>query len=143
MARPARLQLLRFVAIGIASTVVYAAVYALLRNIAPVPLANFLALLFTATTNTAANRHFTFGVRRTAGFWRDQLVGLAAFGVAMTLTTLSIAVMSVTLPRAAVPTEVAVLTGANLAATVMRFYVLRLWFERHARVLVRASVQRS
>jgi hypothetical protein len=62
-------QVRTFVAIGIASTLAYAALYALLRPLAPAAIANGLALVATALGNTTANRHFTFGVR-----WRDALI---------------------------------------------------------------------
>jgi len=32
--------------------------------------------------------------------------------------------------------EIALLTAANAAAAIARFYLLRVWFERHARLTV-------
>src|SRR6266487_2389870 len=49
-------QLLRFAGIGVASTVAYLLLYAVLRTAAGPQLANLLALLVTAMANTAANR---------------------------------------------------------------------------------------
>src|SRR5207237_7789723 len=46
----------RFVAVGIASTLAYAALYLLLRMALPAAAANAAALAFTAVANTAANR---------------------------------------------------------------------------------------
>jgi len=129
-------QVLTFASIGIASTIAYAIVYALLRVFASPAIANVLALVMTSLANTAANRHFTFGVRARSGFWQDQLAGMGALGVAIAITTAAIAVLHVTAPHAGVAAEIAVLTGANAAATITRFYLLRVWFERRARLTV-------
>lgn len=128
-------QPMTFAAIGIASTVAYAITYALLRSVAPSSLANVVALLVTALANTAANRRFTFGIRHATGFWQDQLAGIAAFGLALAITSGAIAVIHATAPKASVLTELMVLTAANAAATITRFYLLRTWFERHARLV--------
>jgi glycosyltransferase involved in cell wall biosynthesis len=133
-------QVLMFASIGVASTIAYAIVYALLRVLASPAIANVLALVMTSLANTAANRRFTFGVRAQTGFWQDQLAGMGALGVAIAMTTAAIAVLHVTAPHAGVAAEIALLTGANAAATITRFYLLRVWFERRARLtLVRKS----
>ena len=56
-------QLMRFAAVGVASTLAYLALYALLRTGVGPQTANLVALLVTAVANTAANRRLTFGVR--------------------------------------------------------------------------------
>jgi glycosyltransferase involved in cell wall biosynthesis len=133
-------QVLMFASIGVASTIAYAIVYALLRVLASPAIANVLALVMTSLANTAANRRFTFGVRAQTGFWQDQLAGMGALGVAIAMTTAAIAVLHVTAPHAGVAAEIALLTGANAAATITRFYLLRVWFERRARLtLLRKS----
>jgi glycosyltransferase involved in cell wall biosynthesis len=130
-------QVLMFASIGLASTVAYAVVYALLRLFASPVVANVLALVTTSVANTAANRRLTFGVRGRGGFWHDQLAGMGALGVAVAITSVAIAMLHVTAPHAGVPAEIALLTGANAAATITRFYLLRVWFERRARLTVR------
>jgi putative flippase GtrA len=129
-------QVLAFASIGIASTIAYAIVYALLRIFATPALANVLALVATSVATTAANRRLTFGVRARTGFWHDQLAGIGALGVAIAMTSAAIALLHVTAPRASVAAEIALLTGANAAATITRFYLLRVWFERRARLTV-------
>jgi len=127
-------QVLTFGSIGIASTIAYAIVYALLRVFASPAVANALALIATSVANTAANRRLTFGVRARTGFWQDQLAGMGALGVAIAMTSAAIALLHVTAPHASVLAEIALLTGANAAATMTRFYLLRVWFERRARL---------
>ena len=134
-------QVITFASVGIASTVAYAIVYALLRLFASPAVANLLALVTTSLANTAANRRLTFGVRGRRGFWRDQLAGMGALGVAIAITSAAIATLHMTAPHAGVVAEITLLTGANAAATITRFYLLRVWFERRARLtVVRKSV---
>ncbi|WP_405093970.1 glycosyltransferase [Micromonospora sp. NBC_01392] len=118
-------QLVRFAAVGVASTLAYLVLFLLARGPLGAQPANLLALLLTAVANTAANRRLTFGVtgRRHAG--RHHLQGLLAFALGLALTSGSLAVLhAVTVPPRAV--ELAVLVAANLAATALRFLLLRL-----------------
>jgi putative flippase GtrA len=123
-------QLSQFVAIGIASTLAYVAGYVALRGSLGAVAANTLALAVTAVANTAANRRITFRVTQRAGMLRHQLQGLVVFGLALALTTGSLALLSGVDARASRATEVTVLLLANLAATVVRFGLLRLWVFR-------------
>jgi putative flippase GtrA len=126
-------QVLRFAAVGVASTVAYLLLYALLRiGIGP-QWANLIALLVTAVANTAANRRLTFGVRGSGRAWRHQAQGLVVFAVGLGLTSGSLAVLdafSSTPPKAV---ELAVLIAANLVATGVRFLMMRIWVFRAAR----------
>jgi putative flippase GtrA len=124
---PLATQLARFTAVGLVSTAAYIALYSLLRlAISPV-LANGIALLVTAVGNTTANRRLTFAVRDRATVLRHQAVGLAAFGIALGLTTGAMVVQGWLLPDAGRPVELSVLVAANLAATAVRFVLLRTW----------------
>jgi glycosyltransferase involved in cell wall biosynthesis len=119
-------QLIRFAAVGVVSTMAYLLLYSLLRNGMGAQGANFVALGITAIGNTAANRRFTFGVRGSHGAARHQFEGLIVFGLGLGLTSGSLAVLhALTAPGRAV--ELSVLVAANLAATVLRFLLLRGW----------------
>jgi putative flippase GtrA len=92
--------------------------------------ANLLALLLTAVANTAANRRLTFGVTGRTGAGRHQLQGLVVFALGLGLTSGALAVLhglSATVPLGV---ELGVLVAANLAATVLRFLLLRVWVFR-------------
>ncbi|MBU8860640.1 MULTISPECIES: dolichyl-phosphate beta-glucosyltransferase [unclassified Micromonospora] len=118
-------QLARFAAVGVASTLAYLLLFVLARGPLGAQPANLLALLLTAVANTAANRRLTFGVtgRRHAG--RHHLQGLLAFALGLALTSGSLAVLHATsTPNRAL--ELTVLVTANLAATALRFLLLRL-----------------
>jgi len=120
-------QVVRFAAVGIASTIAYALLYLLFQVALPGQLANFLALLVTAVANVTANRRFTFGVRGRRGVVRHQFQGLIVFGIAWAITSGSLALLHVMRPDASSLLSLAVLTAANLLATVVRFVLFRLW----------------
>ncbi|MFB8760514.1 glycosyltransferase [Streptomyces nigra] len=126
-------QLLRFGAVGAVSTLGYVLLYALLRPAAGPQAANAVALLVCALANTAANRRLTFGVRGQGGALRHQAKGLLVFLVGLALTSGSLAVLDRLAPDAAHLTELVVLVAANLAATLLRFLLLRAWVFRAGR----------
>ncbi len=126
-------QLLRFVAIGALSTAAYVVLFVVLRGSLGAQVANLLALLLTAVANTAANRRLTFGVRGRDGAARHQGQGLVVFGIGLALTSGSLLALHSALSRPPAWAEVGVLVAANLAATVVRFLLLRRWvFGAHA-----------
>jgi putative flippase GtrA len=120
-------EVLSFAAIGIVSTAAYAVLYLLLRTIVGATAANAGALVITAIGNTAANRRLTFGVHDRSSMLRDQAGGLAALGVALAITTVSVKVLGAVLPDAGRLVELSVLVVANAIATVARFVLLRAW----------------
>jgi putative flippase GtrA len=120
------MQLAMFGIVGVASTVAYAVLYLLLRGSTGAWTANAIALLLTAIANTAANRRLTFGVRGRRDALRHQVQGLVVFGIGLGVTSGTIwAVHTAGSDHRGV--EVAVLTVANLAVTVMRFVAMRTW----------------
>ncbi|HVW81884.1 MAG TPA: glycosyltransferase family 39 protein [Mycobacteriales bacterium] len=125
---PAAGEVARFVGVGVVSTIGYIALYAILRTTMPAQAANALALLVTAVANTAANRRVTFGVRGSAGALRHHLHGLAAFALALAVTSGSLAALHATTERPTRGLELSVLLAANLGATALRFEVLRRTF---------------
>jgi glycosyltransferase involved in cell wall biosynthesis len=125
-------QVVRFAVIGVSSTLAYLALYAVLRGAVPAQAANAVALLATAIANTAANRHFTFSIRGNARMLRHQVQGLVVFALALALTSGSLALLQAHDPRSSRAVELAVLTAANLIATILRFVLLRIWVFREA-----------
>ena len=120
------LQVAMFALVGVASTLAYAVLYLVFRGWTGAQLANLLALLLTAIGNTAANRRLTFGVRGRRHAVRHQAQGLLVFGVGLAVTSGALwAVDAAGSSHRGV--EVAVLTVANLAVTVMRFAAMRTW----------------
>jgi putative flippase GtrA len=122
-------QLVRFAAIGALSTAAYLALFLLLRPGLGSQGANLLALLVTAVANTAANRRLTFGVVGREGRARDQAGGLTVFVLGLALTSGSLALLHA-LGRPSPGIELVALVLANLAATLLRFLLLRHWVFR-------------
>jgi putative flippase GtrA len=122
-----RLQLLRFVAVGVVSTIAYILLYLALRGTMGALEANALSLLATAVANTAVNRRFTFGVRGRQHAARHQARGLLAFGAALLLTTVALLVLTAMSPSPGIAAEVTALVMANLLATGLRFGLYRRW----------------
>ncbi|MGA9310485.1 MAG: bifunctional glycosyltransferase family 2/GtrA family protein [Pseudonocardiaceae bacterium] len=120
-------QLVRFGVVGLFSTVAYLILFLLLRDPLGAQAANTLTLLSTTIVNTALNRRFTFEVvgpqRRTL----HQLQGLLVFGLALGLTsgTLALAHSLSDTPPAAL--EPALIVAASAATTLLRFLLMRRW----------------
>ncbi|MCF8607597.1 bifunctional glycosyltransferase family 2/GtrA family protein [Gordonia sp. HY442] len=125
-------QVVRFCAVGVASTVAYAVLYLLLHSILGAQAANFVALALTAIANTAVNRRFTFGVRGSERALRDQLVGLCVFGFGWAVTAVALVCLHNFAPDAGRVAELVVLVVANLVATATRFVGLRTLFSTRA-----------
>ena len=121
----------RFAAIGVLSTIAYVGLYSVARAFEPAALANAVALIATTVGNTAANRRLTFGIRGRADLFRDHLAGLAGLAVALTITTLSIGALETTLSHPSRTAELLVLVGANALATICRFGLLRVLIARN------------
>ncbi|MGW8352845.1 glycosyltransferase [Streptomyces wedmorensis] len=120
-------QLVGFCVVGALSTLFYLALYSAFRlGLGPQP-ANAAALLVSAIANTAANRRLTFGVRGRDRAVRHQAQGLVVFAIGLALTSGSLAALGAATGDPAHSTELAVLIVANLAATVLRFLLFRLW----------------
>jgi putative flippase GtrA len=126
-------QVVRFGAIGLASTAAYLLLYLALRTTMPAQAANALALLTTAIANTAANRRLTFAIRGRVRAATHQAQGLFVFGLALGVTSGSLALLHGLAGRPSKAAEIAVLVVANLVATVMRFVLLRGWVFRERR----------
>jgi putative flippase GtrA len=124
-------QLVRFAAVGAASTVTYVALFALLRRGLGAQAANLAALSVTAVANTAANRRVTFRTARGAG--HHQFRGLPVFLLALALTSGALAALQAATASPGLALELAVLTAANLAASVLRFVLLRSFVFRSRR----------
>jgi len=120
-------QVPRFAAIGVLSTLAYIVAFLALRGFMGAQAANALSLLLTAVFNTAANRRLTFGVTGRAGAAVHHFRGLIAFGVCLALTSGALLALHAVSASPGGGTEIAVLVGANLVATALRFVLYRGW----------------
>ncbi|MFC6704345.1 GtrA family protein [Flexivirga alba] len=121
-------QLSSFAVIGVASTVANVALFYLLNLTMNAQVANALALIITTIFNTAANRHFTFGVRSREGAGRAQLQGLVLWLIMWAATALALFLLLHANPDASHTAQSAVQLAGNVVATLIRFVMLRRWF---------------
>ncbi len=120
-------QVVRFGAVGVASTLAYLALFMLMHGVIGAQAANLVALLVTAVANTAANRRFTFGVTGGAKVTRHHVEGLVVFGIALAITSGALAGLHAFVDQPHRLVELSVLVLANLVATAVRFVLLRGW----------------
>jgi glycosyltransferase involved in cell wall biosynthesis len=126
--------IVRFLGIGIASTVAYALLFLLLTGPLGAIGANAAALALTAVGNTAANRRLTFGVRGRRHLVRHHARGAVVFVLTLALTNGALAVLHGVDPHPARAVELTVLVAASLVATVTRYVALKTWvFARRGR----------
>lgn len=127
-------QLLRFGLIGVLSTVLFAALFLLLRTTGLGPqTANASALVLATIANTQANRRLTFGVSGRRRAVRHQVQGLVILGLALALTAGGLAALHHWLPDPSHTAEIVTLTVANVMATLVKFLLFRGWVFRGSR----------
>lgn len=122
-------RLLRFAAVGVASTALYLVVYVIIRTWIAAQPANLIALLVSAVMNTALNRRVTFGLAgRTSA--RTHAQGLLVFALGAALTSLSLLVLHANDRHPGRLLEVAVLLAATVVATLVRYALFSRWIFR-------------
>jgi glycosyltransferase involved in cell wall biosynthesis len=135
----AEARLIRFMAVGAASTVAYALLYLALRGSLGPAGANALALAITAVANTHANRRITFGIAGRRELVRHHVMGALVYVLTLGLTSGALAVLHGLDAHPGRGLELAVLVAASVCATVTRYMALRSWvFARRGR---RAALQ--
>jgi putative flippase GtrA len=120
-------QVVRFGAVGVASTAAYLVLFMLLHPSIGAQAANLVALLLTAIGNTAVNRRFTFGIGGRTNAGRHHVEGLVVFAVALAITSGALAGLHAVVDQPHRLLELSVLVVANLLATAVRFVLLRGW----------------
>ena len=127
-------QIVRFAAVGGASTTAYGLLFLVLQPLLGGQPANVLSLLLTMLGSTWAHRRFTFEITGSRGVIRHQVQGLAVFGLAWGVTAGSLLALQVIDPSAGAVTDMVVLAAANLVEGAVRFLLLRGWVFRPRRV---------
>ncbi len=120
-------QLAWFAGIGTVMTLVYLVLYAGLRLVFGAQVANAIAWVLTAGSNTAANRRLTFGVHGRPGAARAQVEALATFGVGWAITSGALFALEQLVAEPGYTLELTVLTVSNVVAGLVRFILLRVW----------------
>ena len=133
----------RFIGVGVLSTIAYGALYLLLHGALGAAAANAVALAVTAVANTAANRRLTFGVRGREGLARHHARGAVVYVVTLGLTTLALASLHRIDSAPSRAVELAVLLVAGAAATITRYVALHTWVFARGRSSRAAAAEAS
>jgi putative flippase GtrA len=126
-------QLSHFAIIGALSTLAYLGLYVTLRGSLGALGANAIALALTAVANTAANRRITFERIDRDGLLLQHVQAAGLFFLALALTSGTLGVLHAAATDPSRGVEVAALVAANVAATGVRFVLLRHWVFRRTR----------
>jgi putative flippase GtrA len=124
-------ELLRFAGVGALSTLVYAGLFAALRPSVGSFAANAVAIVLCSLGNTAVHRGLLSEAGHDFGRWRRYAAAGALLAVSLGFTTLALVVVRTAGFDATIP-ELVALTAANLAASFVRFGILRTWVFRPA-----------
>jgi putative flippase GtrA len=123
-----RSQVVGFALVGIAGTVGYLAVYALLRTVLPAHAANVTARIAAAVPTTWANGRHTF--RSRVPVFRMYAGALVVLAAGVVITGLPLAAEQALRGADDRTAELLTLTCATAVATVVRFLLLRNWLFR-------------
>lgn len=139
-------QLVRFTGIGIVMTLAYLVLYTALQGTLGMQGANVVAWVATAVADTSANRRLTFKVTGRRGAARAQAESLLVFATGAVITSGSLFVLTALVASPGQVLQLAVLVGANVAAGLLRFTLLRRWVfapRRLARQIHRPATDRA
>jgi len=137
-AATSRRRVVRFAAVGIASTGLYLVIYVVTRSALGAQVSNLIALLLSAMANTVLNKRVTFEVAgRTST--RTHVQGLLVFALGAALTSGALSVLHASVHDPGRVLEVAVLLAATALATVVRFFLFSRWIFRHSHAESRAG----
>lgn len=122
-------RILRFLAVGVASTILYTALFFIFGLlIQSIQVANFIALFISAIMNTIWNRSFTFRVDREKRKHVDVLIGIIVFFAGWISTSLALT-FSANMGHDALLLQTVFVTFANILVTVAKYFVLHFWFK--------------
>jgi putative flippase GtrA len=122
-------QLVRFVIIGVVSTVLHTVAYLVLRAWLTPALANLVALTVATVLNTEANLRLTFaGTRRSIG--RIHFQSFVLFGLYYAITSGAVLILHEIVRQPSRSLELAILLSAMAVGTMLRFTALRRWVFR-------------
>jgi putative flippase GtrA len=125
-------QLVKFLCVGVASTVVHLGLFAALHAGSGTQVANLLALVVATVVNTALNRRFTFGVTTSEHLGRHHLQGMLIFGVTWATSALALGALPTVLHDPSTFASTTALGASMALSTVLRFVLMRTWVFRPA-----------
>jgi putative flippase GtrA len=128
--RGGRGEVLRFLGVGVASTLGYALLFLALRGPLGALAGDWVALVLATLGNTWANRRLAFGLRGAHRRVHQYASNLAVMAAGLALTSAALVGLHGLWPSAGAGAQLAVVTAANLAVTVARFGMFRFFAVR-------------
>jgi glycosyltransferase involved in cell wall biosynthesis len=129
-------EMARYASVGLLCTVAYVIIFLFLRDTTGIFFANIIAAVITAAVNTLAHVLFTFRIRGAAQTRRACTVGAFTLAVGIGFTSMTLAVTFLVEPSSAAA-EVTAIVAGMIAASCVRFVLLREWAFRHHTKLTR------
>ena len=134
-------ELARYASVGVLSTVLYLALFLILRSSMGIFTANVIAVAATTLVNTLAHLMFTFRTKSTGRGRYAAIAATCSFIIQIGLTSAALALVYGVGATSPVWEGLALLAGM-VAASSVKFVLLREWaFRRHSRD-VRMGVER-
>lgn len=116
-----------FALVGAGTTLLHLGLFALLRVLWSAQAANVAALAIATVVNTAANRHWTFGVRDRRQAGRHQVQGFVVFGITLALTSAGLGLLHWGWPQPPRLVELAAIAVATFTTTALKYVLMRRW----------------
>ncbi|MDF1489737.1 GtrA family protein [Tessaracoccus caeni] len=132
-------QATRFAAMGLASSILQAGIYLLVRVVASASISSAVSLILSTMANTAMNRAVTFDVKQSRGTLVSQLQGVVLLGITWGFQQIGLALIEPLALSTNLEAVAVVLCG--MLGGVLRFTLMRVWMfapQRPAAVTVAA-----
>lgn len=123
-----RRQMMRFAAVGLASTLLQGGLYLVAHSFMASSLAVTVSLVLSTMANTAANRTFTFAAASRTSTSRTQWQGLLLLGITWAMQNLGLWLISPLELTSAMESVAVMVSGTS--GGVIRFALMRRWMFR-------------
>lgn len=121
-------QVVRFAAVGAASTVLHLSLFALIhQGLSSSQISNLAALLLATVANTAANRTWTFAVVGRRAMLRQHLQGMSVLAITWAASAGALWCLPLLVPRPSTLLLTCAVAASMAFSTVIRFSAMRWW----------------
>ncbi|MEZ5085081.1 MAG: GtrA family protein [Tessaracoccus sp.] len=118
-------QATRFAAMGLASSILQAGIYLLVRVVASASVSSAVSLILSTMANTAMNRAVTFGETQSRGTLVTQLQGVLLLGITWGFQQAGLALIEPLALSTNLEAVAVVLCG--MLGGILRFTLMRVW----------------
>lgn len=118
-------QATRFAAMGLASSILQAGIYLLVRVVASASISSAVSLVLSTMANTAMNRAVTFDVKQSRGTLVSQFQGVLLLGITWGFQQAGLALIEPLALSTNLEAVAVVLCG--MLGGILRFTLMRVW----------------